>query len=58
VAGAYLALIAWHWHHINYLDQPPYLELAAMVIGLPIAALVGGWLVGRTPSHLSRIRSE
>jgi putative ABC transport system permease protein len=58
VAGAYLALIAWHWHHINYLDQPPYLELAAMVIGLPIAALVGGWLVGRTPSHLSRTRSE
>jgi putative ABC transport system permease protein len=58
VAGAYLALIAWHWHHINYLDQPPYLELAAMVIGLPIAALVGGWLAARTPSRLSRIRSE
>jgi len=58
VAGAYLALIAWHWHHINYLNQPPYLELAAMVIGLPIAALVGGGLLGRTPSHLSRVSSE
>jgi putative ABC transport system permease protein len=57
-AGAYLALIAWHWHHVNYLDQPPYLELAAIVIGLPLAALVGGWLFGRTPSHLSRVRSE
>jgi putative ABC transport system permease protein len=58
VAGAYLALVAWHWHHINYLDQPPYLELAAMVIGLPIAALVGGGLFGRTPSHLSRVSGE
>ena len=58
VAGAYLALIAWHWHHVNYLDQPPYLQLAAMVIGLPIAALVGGGLFGRTPSHLSRVSSE
>jgi putative ABC transport system permease protein len=58
VAGAYLALIAWHWHHVNYLDQPPYSVLAAMVIGLPLAALVGGWLFGRTPSHLSRVRSE
>ena len=58
VAGAYLALIAWHWHHVNYLDQPPYPELAIMVIGLPIAALAGGWLLGRTPSHLSRVPSE
>ncbi len=58
VAGAYLALIAWHWHHVNYLDQPPYLTLSAMVIGLPLAALVGGWLFGRTPSYLARVRSE
>jgi putative ABC transport system permease protein len=58
VAGAYLALIAWHWHDIDYLNRPPYLTLAAMVIGLPLAALVGGWLFGRTPSHLSRVRSE
>ncbi len=58
VAGAYLALVAWHWHHVDYLGQPPYLELAAMVIGLPVAALIGGWLSGRTPSHLSRVRGE
>lgn len=57
VAGAYLALVAWHWHHVDYLDKPPYLVLAVMVIGLPMAALVGGWLFGRTPSHLSRVGS-
>ena len=27
-ATAYLALIAWHWHHVSYLNQPPYLDLA------------------------------
>ena len=58
VAGTYLALIAWHWHHIDYLDKPPYVQLAGMVIGLPLAALVGGWLFGRTPTDLSRTRSE
>ena len=58
VAGAYLALIAWHWDHVSYLAAPPYFALAAMVVGLPLAALVGGWLFGRTPSHLSRVPSE
>jgi putative ABC transport system permease protein len=57
-AGAYLALIAWHWHDVSYLDQPPYLELAAMVVALPVAALVGGWIFGRTPTNLTRVRSE
>jgi putative ABC transport system permease protein len=53
-AGAYLALIAWHWHDISYLNQPPYLELATLVLGLPVAALVGGWLLGRTPHTIAR----
>ncbi|MEP7021941.1 MAG: FtsX-like permease family protein, partial [Pseudonocardiales bacterium] len=57
-AGAYVALIAWHWHDVSYLNQPPYLELGALVIALPVAALVGGWLFGRTPSHLGRVRGE
>jgi putative ABC transport system permease protein len=58
VAGAYVALIAWHWHDVSYLNQPPYFNLAMLIVALPLAALVGGWLFGRTPSHLSRVRSE
>jgi putative ABC transport system permease protein len=53
-AGAYLALIAWHWHDVSYLDQPPYLELATLVVGLPVAALIGGWLFGRAPAAIAR----
>ncbi len=53
-AGAYLALIAWHWRDISYLDHPPYADLAVLVVGLPIAALVGGWLFGRSPATIAR----
>jgi putative ABC transport system permease protein len=51
-ASAYLALIAWHWHHINYLNQPPYLNLAVLILGLPVMAVAGAWLVGRPPKAL------
>ena len=57
-AGAYLALCAWHWHHLSYLDHPPYLDLAVVVFGLPIAALLGGWLLSRVPGGISRRRLE
>ncbi|MDT7574851.1 MAG: putative transport system permease protein, partial [Pseudonocardiales bacterium] len=53
-ATAYLALIAWHWRHLAYLNQPPYLDLAALVLGLPLVAAAGAWLLGRTPSLLGR----
>jgi putative ABC transport system permease protein len=53
-ATAYLALIAWHWRHVAYLDQPPYLDLAALILGLPLVAAAGAWLLGRTPSRLGR----
>jgi putative ABC transport system permease protein len=53
-AGAYLALIAWHWRDIGYLDHPPFVDLAALVLGLPVVALICGWLLGRTPSAISR----
>ena len=54
VSGAYLALIAWHWHHVSYLGHPPYLDLASLVVGLPLLALAGAWLVGRTPTGIAR----
>jgi putative ABC transport system permease protein len=53
-AGAYLALIAWNWHDLSYLNAPPYPELAVLLLGLPVAALVGGWLFGRAPTAVSR----
>jgi putative ABC transport system permease protein len=57
-AGAYLALCAWHWHHLSYLAHPPYLDLAVIVFGLPIAALLGGWLLSRAPGRISQRRLE
>jgi putative ABC transport system permease protein len=53
-ATAYLALVAWHWHHVGYLGHPPYANLAVLVLGLPVAALAGGWLLGRTPATIAR----
>jgi putative ABC transport system permease protein len=53
-AGAYLALIAWHWHDLSYLDHPPYRELATLILGLPIVAFIGGWLFGRAPVAIAR----
>jgi putative ABC transport system permease protein len=53
-ATAYLALIAWHWHDISYLNRPPYPDLAIVILGLPALAAAGAWLLGRTPSTLGR----
>jgi putative ABC transport system permease protein len=52
--AAYLALIAWHWHDISYLNKPPYANLAVLIVGLPLAAVIGAWLLGRTPKSLGR----
>jgi putative ABC transport system permease protein len=53
-ATAYLALIAWHWHDVSYLDRPPYPNLAVLILGLPVVAAVGAWLLGRAPKALGR----
>jgi putative ABC transport system permease protein len=53
-ATAYLALIAWHWHDVSYLNKPPYPELAILTLGLPAVAAAGAWLLGRTPKALGR----
>jgi putative ABC transport system permease protein len=57
-AGAYLALIAWYWRDRSYLGHPPYLDLAVLIFGLTAAALIGGWLFGRTPATISRAPLE
>jgi putative ABC transport system permease protein len=53
-AAAYLALIAWHWHDVSYLNPPPYADLAVLILGLPVAAITGAWLLGRTPTSIAR----
>jgi putative ABC transport system permease protein len=53
-ATAYLALIAWHWHDISYLNKPPYPDLAVLNLGLPAVAAAGAWLLGRAPKTLAR----
>jgi putative ABC transport system permease protein len=51
--GAYLALVAWHRGDLHPLTQVPYLDLVIIVGGLPLLAIVGGWLLaGREPASI------
>jgi len=43
--GAYLALIAWHRSDLHPLTRAPYLNLAVILIGLPLIAVSAGWLL-------------
>ena len=52
--GAYLALLAWHRGDLHPLTQVPYLDLVVIVVGLPLLAAVGGWLLaGREPPSIA-----
>ncbi|MCI0688320.1 MAG: FtsX-like permease family protein, partial [Sporichthyaceae bacterium] len=54
-ATAYLGLIAGFWHNLETLERIPVLELVIIVLGVPLAATVAGWLVsGREPANLAR----
>jgi putative ABC transport system permease protein len=54
-AGAYLALVAWHRSDLHDLRHVPYLNLAVIVVGLPLVAATGGWLLaGRQPPVIAR----
>jgi putative ABC transport system permease protein len=55
VGGAYLALVAGYLDDLSPLGQVPVPELLATVIGVPITALVAGWLLaGREPPAMAR----
>jgi putative ABC transport system permease protein len=55
VSGCYLALVAWHRHDLAPLGHVPYVNLVVILVGLPAAALAGGWLLaGREPPALGR----
>jgi putative ABC transport system permease protein len=54
-AGAYLALVAWHRSELHKLEHVPYLNLVVIVVGLPLVAAAGGWLLaGRQPPAIAR----
>jgi putative ABC transport system permease protein len=44
-ACAYLALLAWYHREAHWLAHPPVLNLVAILVGLPIVAYIGGWLL-------------
>jgi putative ABC transport system permease protein len=55
ITGAYLALIAWYHHDLHPMKQIPVLNLATIVIGLPLLAAICGWLLaGREPQSIAR----
>jgi putative ABC transport system permease protein len=55
VAGAYLALAATYLHDLGYLSRIPILSLILIVVGVPLAATVAGWLLaGREPPAMAR----
>jgi putative ABC transport system permease protein len=53
--GAYLALLAWYRSQLHLLTHVPVVDLAVIIVGLPIAATTGSWLLaGREPPAISR----
>jgi putative ABC transport system permease protein len=53
--GAYAALTAWYLDELGALSRIPFVHLAVIVIGLPLAAAAAGWLLaGREPPSLAR----
>jgi putative ABC transport system permease protein len=52
---AYLALLAWYRSDLHLLAHVPVVDLAVIVVGLPVAATMAGWLLGgREPPVISR----
>ena len=54
-AGAYVALIAWYRSDLHPLTHVPVIDLVAIIVGLPVIAIAGGWLLaGREPPTIAR----
>jgi putative ABC transport system permease protein len=54
-AGAYVALAVWYRSDLSSLGRVPAANLLVIVLGLPVLAGVGGWLLaGREPSAIAR----
>ena len=54
-AGAYAALLAWYRNNLHPLTNIPVPNLAVILVGLPLLATAGGWLLaGREPASIGR----
>ncbi|GGM44472.1 FtsX-like permease family protein [Dactylosporangium sucinum] len=54
-ACAYLALLAWYHRELHWMARPPLANLAAILVGLPVVAYLGGWvLAGREARAIAR----
>src|SRR6185437_281719 len=54
-AGAYAALLAWYRSDLSVLGRVPVADLIAILVGLPVIAGAGGWLLaGREPKDIAR----
>jgi putative ABC transport system permease protein len=54
-AGAYGALLVWYRSDLNPLYRVPVANLVVILIGLPLLAFAGGWLLaGREPPLMAR----
>jgi putative ABC transport system permease protein len=54
--AAYLAVLAGSWHQLlaGHVSPLPWLDLAAVLVGLPVVAAAGGWLLaGREPDAIA-----
>ncbi|BCY11545.1 hypothetical protein L3i22_066330 [Actinoplanes sp. L3-i22] len=55
VVGAYTAVIALYHHDLHLLVPVPIVPLAGLLLGLPLLAVVAGWLAaGREPAGIAR----
>lgn len=54
-AGAYVGLLAWHRSRLTPLGHVPVANLVVVLVGLPVIATAGGWLLaGREPAAVNR----
>jgi putative ABC transport system permease protein len=55
VAGAYVVLVATYLDDLGHLARIPVLYLVLILVGVPWAAIAGGWLLsGREPPAIAR----
>jgi putative ABC transport system permease protein len=58
-AGAYLVMLGAYLGHLGDLTNVPVAHLGAIAVGVPILAVVAGWLLsGRQPSVIARAAFE